>query len=163
LWFFGIIRSTSRKFVRRCEGHRLRLGRDCPSRRLDAAERPLELDKYGNGGFGRQLRHDSSWIRLEMEASGWRSTWRRSISPNRAHVASQGAPMASTARAGRFPVCHFLCQTNLQCLGQLDPAKLPAGAAITWKALPPCCSRDHRSHRPRGHRSRRRPPRRVTG
>ena len=47
----------------------------------------------------------------------------------RAHVASQGAPMASTARAGRFPVCHFLCQTNLQCLGQLDPAKLPGPVA----------------------------------
>ena len=32
-------------------------------------------------------------------------------------------------RAGRFPVCHFLCQTNLQCLGQLDPAKLPGPVA----------------------------------
>jgi hypothetical protein len=43
--------------------------------------------------------------------------------------------------------------------GVFLPSRAAAGAAITWKALPPCCNRDPRSHRPRGHRSpRRRPP-----
>ena len=61
----------------------MRLGRNFPARRSDSAERSLSRTSLENGGFGRQLRHDSSWIGLEMEASGWRSTWRRSISPTR--------------------------------------------------------------------------------
>ena len=40
------------------------------SQRADCAERLLSRKSLANGGFGRQLRHDSSWIRLEIEASG---------------------------------------------------------------------------------------------
>jgi hypothetical protein len=44
------------------------------SRRLFRDGHPLSRTSLANGGFGRQLPHDISWIRLEMEASGWRST-----------------------------------------------------------------------------------------
>jgi hypothetical protein len=53
-----------------------------PKERADCADWLFSRTSL-NGGFGWQLRHDSSWIRLEIEASGRRSTSRRSISPIR--------------------------------------------------------------------------------
>jgi hypothetical protein len=81
-----------------------------------------------NGGFGQQRPQESCGIRVEIEASGWRSTARRSSSPDLAwtHVLEPGQPGGEPGPEGRIESSVRAFQISTRGPERVDVRRGPA-------------------------------------